>query len=167
MGRPPIGKEKLAAHNRAQVKRWKEKNPEKLRAQKERATTRKRIERTQEKRRMDPTGELAYEPLDGIDKAPDAKEPDLPDSGPDPDPRTGEGYSTRTPDRGLERSSPMDNSQVPASPGPALQGRPGIIEPPGFAEEAKRHNDFHNLKSLHDIRLRLEGKTPPGIEIEL
>jgi hypothetical protein len=61
----------------------------------------------------------------------------------------------------------MDNSQVPARPLPALQGRPGIIEPAGFAEEAKRHNDFYNLKSLHDIRLKLEGKVPPGIDVEL
>jgi hypothetical protein len=165
MGRPPIGKEKLVAHNRALVKRWKEKNPERVRAQKQRARTRARIVRAQEARKNDPTGELAYEPLIGVDRAPDAKEPDLPLDCFDPDSGVAKRPESGAQNGALECLPAMEEPSLPQprtdTPRETIRdgdARDGITEPPGFAEEVKRHNDFYYLKSLHDIRLMLEGK---------
>lgn len=63
------------------VARWKAKNPDKVRGQ----NKRKRLRKAAEKRAADPTGELAYGPIEGVD-APYPDSSEMPPAPPPPKP---------------------------------------------------------------------------------
>lgn len=153
MGRPPITQEQRRDRNRQRVRDWKLTHPHEVKLQKKRykhKAAQKRKDSPPPAAKKDPTGELEYSPLDGID-IPYAESPA--DNGPlphraDAGSRPGAGRPAPGIDDPLGCLDPLAESESPQmAPGP------GIPEPADFLEDLEAE---HKRAMLAHLRGELE-----------